>query len=80
MWQDVRHAMRTLWASPLFTVVSVISLAIGTAGTAFVFNVADTYLLQPRTGMTAVDRLVEVGRTHSREEGAVWRGGDRLRA
>ena len=76
LWQDVRHALRTLRTSPLFTLVSVISLAIGIAGTAFVFNVADTYLVQPRTGMTAVDRLVEVGRTDRRAEGPVWHGGD----
>ena len=76
LWQDIRHSTRTLWASPLFAMVSLLSLSIGIAGTAFVFNVADTYLIQPRTGMTAVDRLVEVGRTHSREEGPVWRGGD----
>ena len=75
VWQDIRHATRTLRASPLFAMVSVLSLAIGIAGTAFVFNVADTYLLRPRTGMTAVDRLIEVGRTDSRE-GPVYRGGD----
>ena len=76
VWHDLRHAIRALWTSPLFTLVSVLSLAIGIAGTAFVFNVADTYLLQPRTGMTAVDRLVEVGRTDRREEGPAWHGGD----
>src|SRR4030095_2028782 len=63
LWQDVRHALRTLRTSPLFTLVSVISLAIGIAGTAFVFNVADTYLVRPRTGMTAVDRLPQGART-----------------
>ena len=66
MWQDIRHAARTLRASPLFTIVSVLSLAIGIAGTAIVFNAIDSYLFQPRGGMRDVSRLVEVGRTDSR--------------
>jgi len=75
MWQDVRHAARTLRTSPLFTLVSVLSLAVGITGTAVVFNVADTYLFEPRGGMTEVGRLVEVGRTDS-SEGPTYRGGD----
>ena len=71
--QDIRHAARALRTSPLFTLVSVLSLAIGIAGTAVVFNVADTYLFQPRGGMTDVARLVEVGRTDGTEGG--YRGG-----
>ncbi|HEY1306165.1 MAG TPA: ABC transporter permease [Vicinamibacterales bacterium] len=67
IWQDVRHAARTIRTSPLFACVSVLSLAIGIAGTAVVFNAADTYLFQPRTGMRDVSGLLEVGRTDSRE-------------
>jgi len=73
IWLDVRHAARALRTSPLFTLVSVLSLAIGIAGTAVVFNVADTYLFQPRGGMTDVARLVELGRTDGTEGG--YRGG-----
>jgi len=69
VWQDLRHAARTLRANPLFTIVSVLSLAIGIAGTAIVFNAVDAYLFQPRGGMRDVSRLVEVGRSNSAADG-----------
>ena len=76
MWQDVRHAARTLRASPLFALVSVLSLAIGISGTAIVFDIADAYLFQPRSGMRDVSRLVEVGRTDSTVGSGRYGGGD----
>jgi predicted permease len=76
MWPDIRHAARTLRASPLFALVSVLSLAIGISGTAIVFNIADAYLFQPRSGMRDVSRLVEVGRTDSTVASGRYDGGD----
>jgi putative ABC transport system permease protein len=76
MWPDVRHAARSLRASPLFALVSVLSLAIGISGTAIVFNIADAYLFQPRSGMRDVSRLVEVGRTDSTVGSGRYGGGD----
>jgi len=75
MWQDLKHAARTLPASPLFALVSVLSLAIGIAGTAIVFNAIDAYLFQPRGGMRDVSRLVEVGRTDSSVGAGIDNGG-----
>jgi len=62
-WLDIRHAVRTLRASPLFTTVAVLSLAVGLAGTTVIFSLANAYLLRPRPGITDAARLVEVGRT-----------------
>jgi len=76
IWQDVRHAARTLRASPLFALLSVLSLAIGISGTSIVFNIADAYLFQPRSGMRDVSRLVEVGRTDSTVSSGRYGGGD----
>ena len=70
------HAARTLRASPMFTLVSVLSLAIGISGTSIVFNIADAYLFQPRSGMRDVSRLVEVGRTDSTTGSGRYDGGD----
>ena len=63
VWLDVRHAARLLRGSPLFTAVSVLSLAVGIAGTTVIFGVTDAYLLRPRPGIADAGRLVEVGRT-----------------
>jgi predicted permease len=61
-WRDVRLAVRTLVASPMFTLTAVLSLAIGIGGTTVIFGVADTYLIRPWPGIADPDRLVEVGR------------------
>ena len=63
MWLDIRQAARTLRFSPLFTFISVLSLAVGIAGTTVVFGLIDAYLLRPRPGISDAARLVEVGRT-----------------
>jgi len=61
--QDVRHASRTLLRSPSFSVIAIVSLAIGIAGNAAIFSVADALLLRPLPGITDPDRLVDIGRT-----------------
>ena len=61
-WRDGRLAVRTLWASPMFTLTAVLSLAIGIGSTAVIFGLADTYLIRPWPGIADPDRLVEVGR------------------
>jgi hypothetical protein len=62
IWRDVRLAVRTLGASPMFTLMAVLSLAIGIGGTAVIFGVADAYLFRPWPGVSDPDRIVEVGR------------------
>ena len=61
-WRDGRLAIRTLWASPMFTLTAVLSLAIGIGSTAVIFGLADTYLIRPWPGIADPDQLVEVGR------------------
>jgi predicted permease len=46
-WQDLKYGCRMLVASPVFTVVSVLSLAIGIGANTAVFSFADALLLRP---------------------------------
>src|SRR5262245_60265918 len=67
IWLDIQHAARTLRASPLFTVVAVLSLAVGIAGTTIIFGITDAYLLRPRPGIPDAGQVVQVGRTETGE-------------
>ena len=59
----VRHAVRTLAGSPLFTITSIASLALGIAASSTIFSLADALFLRPRPGLVDESRLVDVGRT-----------------
>jgi predicted permease len=64
---DIRHACRLLARSPIFTVTAVLSLALGVAGSAAVFSLADALFLRPRVGVANPGTLVDIGRTTNGE-------------
>ena len=61
--QDVRYGWRLLRRSPLFTVTSALSLAIGIGANTTIFSVASAMLFRPLPGLDNPARLVDIGRT-----------------
>jgi predicted permease len=47
VWQDVRHGARMLVKSPGFSLVAILSIAIGVGANAAMFSVADGLILRP---------------------------------
>jgi putative ABC transport system permease protein len=66
LWQDVKYGGRLLIASPVFTLVSVLSLAIGIGANCAVFSFADALLLRPLP-VARPGEIMTVGSTSSLE-------------
>ena len=62
IWQDVRHAARMLAKNPGFTLVAVLSLAIGVGANAAMFSIADGLILRPLPVPDAGSLVMVAGR------------------
>jgi len=85
--QDIRYAARGLYKAPAFTLVAVLTLALGIGGTTTIFSAIDALLLRPLP-YPDEDRLVALSNSYAkfpREGGPVsatdvahWRADNRV--
>ena len=60
--RDARFALLSFRRTPGFTVVAILTLALGIGGATAVFSVVDAVLLRPIGGVRSPERLVSLGR------------------
>jgi len=61
---DLRYSLRLLGRSPVFTVTSIVSLALGVGAAATIFSLTDALLFEPTVGVRNASELVDIGRAN----------------
>jgi putative ABC transport system permease protein len=61
---DLRHSVRLLARSPVFTLTSVISLALGIGAAATIFSLTDALLFEPTIGVRNPSEMIDIGRAN----------------
>src|SRR5262245_62078704 len=62
--QDLCYGMRMLLKNLSFTLVAMLTLALGIGANTTVFSLLDALLLKPLPGVTETEQLIQIGRTY----------------
>ena len=65
MFQDLRFGVRMLLKHRGFTVIAIVTLALGIGANTAIFSVINALLLRPLGGVAEPERLVQVGRKYA---------------
>jgi predicted permease len=62
LWQDLRHTLRAFAARPIFTLLAVVTLAIGIGASTAIFSLVNAVVFKGVPGLQPPSGLVEVSR------------------
>ena len=61
---DLRQSVRLLGRSPVFTLTSIVSLALGIGAAATIFSLTDALLFEPAVGVRNPSQVIDIGRAN----------------